>query len=274
MRPLIGLTAMLGLMACGTQIPDSGAGSSEAGQFNSQSYSQQQAARDAELQGTSFIPAGVISDEVTSTGQQSVASLNEPLNATGTSMVNAPAGAFGSTSRVASADPSDALARDTVAALAQTSPVSAQPLLNQSQPATAPQTVSGARGISNENSFDAVGNARSIEGDAQLIAQNRAQYQVVQPTALPSRTGSDQPNVVQYALSTNHAVGTTLYSRAGINKRARAERACAKYSSSDLAQSDFLAQGGPRRDRLGLDPDGDGFACAWNPQPFRAAVGG
>ena len=138
--------------------------------------------------------SGGSSDEVTSTGQQSVASLNEPLNATGTSMVNAPAGAFGSTSRVASAAPSDALARDTVAALAQTSPVSAQPLLNQSQPATVPQTVS--------------------------------------------------------------------------------ERACAKYSSSDLAQSDFLAQGGPRRDRLGLDPDGDGFACAWNPQPFRAAVGG
>ena len=38
------------------------------------------------------------------------------------------------------------------------------------------------------------------------------------------------------------------------------------------AQIDFLAKGGPERDRLGVDPDGDGYACAWNPAPFRAAV--
>ena len=25
------------------------------------------------------------------------------------------------------------------------------------------------------------------------------------------------------------------------------------------------------RDRMGLDPDGDGFACAWDPAPFRLA---
>ena len=31
----------------------------------------------------------------------------------------------------------------------------------------------------------------------------------------------------------------------------------------------FLEAGGPKRDRKGLDPDGDGFACAWDPRPFR-----
>ena len=31
-----------------------------------------------------------------------------------------------------------------------------------------------------------------------------------------------------------------------------------------------LERGGPQRDRLGVDPDGDGFACSWNPTPFRA----
>ena len=37
----------------------------------------------------------------------------------------------------------------------------------------------------------------------------------------------------------------------------------------DQAQQDFLAKGGPERDRMGVDPDGDGFACAWDPRPFR-----
>ena len=38
------------------------------------------------------------------------------------------------------------------------------------------------------------------------------------------------------------------------------------------AQQAFLEAGGPERDRKGLDPDGDGYACAWDPTPFRAAV--
>lgn len=272
MRFLIGATAILSLTACASQIPDSAAGIPDDGSgFGApQSYAQQQAAREAALQGSPVPPAGAISDEVTSTGPLSATQLGgAPLNATGTQVVNAPAGAFAPNGTVRAA--SDELARQTTAALAQTAQGDRQPVL---QTGAAPQTVSTTDGISNENNFDAVGNARSIDADAQLIAQNRAQYQVVQPTVLPSRSGTSEPNVVQYALSTNHAVGTTVYSRAGINKKARAARACAKYGSPDLAQADFLAKGGPRRDRLGLDPDGDGFACAWDPSPFRAAVGG
>jgi hypothetical protein len=33
-----------------------------------------------------------------------------------------------------------------------------------------------------------------------------------------------------------------------------------------------LANGGPERDKEGLDPDGDGFACGWDPRPFRSAL--
>ncbi len=50
------------------------------------------------------------------------------------------------------------------------------------------------------------------------------------------------------------------------------ERNCAKYGSPDLAQMAFLSKGGPKRDRMGLDPDGDGYACSWDPAPFRQAV--
>lgn len=138
----------------------------------------------------------------------------------------------------------------------------------------APQMVTNSAGISNENSFEAVSAERDIQDDAALIAQNRAQYQVVTPTQLPPRPDSNSPNIVAYALQTTNPVGTPLYERSGRYDGNRIGRACGQYNSSDLAQEAFLAGGGPQRDRKGLDPDGDGFACAWDPAPFRAARGG
>lgn len=153
------------------------------------------------------------------------------------------------------------IANQTAAALASTS----------SQP-SAPVAVS-SNGISNEQDFAAVSSSRSIQDDAALIQQNRQTYEVVAPTAVPQRGSDGQPNIVQYALTTTNPVGTQLHSRAGFNLQAKAQRNCAGYASPDQAQIDFLANGGPQRDRKGLDPDGDGFACGWDPSPFRSAVG-
>jgi hypothetical protein len=94
---------------------------------------------------------------------------------------------------------------------------------------------------------------------------------VVQPKDLPVRPGDTGPNIVEFALATTHAPGVQMYKRSGLSVRS-ANSACAKYSSSDQAQQDFLAKGGPDRDRMGVDPDGDGFACAWDPRPFRTAL--
>lgn len=137
----------------------------------------------------------------------------------------------------------------------------------------APEVVTNSAGISNENSFEAVSAERDIQDDAQLIAQNRAQYQVINPTDLPPRPDSSAPNIVAYAVQTTNPVGTPLYDRRGRFDGNRISRACGAYNSSDLAQEAFLAAGGPQKDRKGLDPDGDGFACAWDPAPFRAARG-
>jgi len=30
--------------------------------------------------------------------------------------------------------------------------------------------------------------------------------------------------------------------------------------------------GGPKMDPKGIDPDGDGFACYWDPKPFRSVL--
>ena len=49
----------------------------------------------------------------------------------------------------------------------------------------------------------------------------------------------------------------------------RSASACRRFSNADEAQRAFLANGGPQTDRGGLDPDGDGFACSWDPTPYR-----
>jgi len=78
------------------------------------------------------------------------------------------------------------------------------------------------------------------------------------------------PNLAAYALSVSNRPGESVYKRGGIHLTST-DKACAKYVSADQAQIAFLASGGPQRDRLNLDPDGDGFACAWDPTPFQTA---
>lgn len=137
----------------------------------------------------------------------------------------------------------------------------------------APAVLDGATGISQENSFDAVSGQRSIESDAARIAANRAQYQVIQPQALPERT-STGPNIVAYALSTSNPVGTKIYRRSSFNATNRYNRSCGKFRHQDQAQIAFLEAGGPKKDRGGMDPDGDGYACGWDPSVYRNVSGG
>jgi len=126
-------------------------------------------------------------------------------------------------------------------------------------------------GISDEQDFNAVAGRETIESDKQRIERNRANYVVIEPTALPERPGASGPNIVEYALSTSNPVGQQAYSRSAIRVTS-ADAACRRYASADLAQEAFLKAGGPDRDGKGLDPDGDGFACDWDPTPFRAAL--
>lgn len=126
--------------------------------------------------------------------------------------------------------------------------------------------------ISDEQSFSAVSARESIESDRARLEAQREQYTFVSPEPLPERVGDSGPNIVQYALGADNALGEARFRRLGVGSQMRMLRNCARYASSDLAQQAFLAAGGPQRDKLGLDPDGDGFACYWDPTPFRAAV--
>lgn len=104
------------------------------------------------------------------------------------------------------------------------------------------------------------------------------QNQVVQRDHVPQvqvdsvPQGAGGPNLFAYALSTTHAVGQQLHNRSHPLRWRRWESACAQYRTQDEAQEAFLAAGGPERDPNHLDPDGDGFACWWDPAPFRQAA--
>ena len=138
-------------------------------------------------------------------------------------------------------------------------------------PTNAAPALIGSGGLSDEQNFDAVAGRETIESDAQRRAAQAAARQQIAPTALPDRPSNVGPNIVEYALNAPNARGQEWYSRSLLTTQARFQRNCAAYATADEAQRDFLARGGPERDRLGLDPDGDGFACGWDPAPFIAA---
>ncbi len=125
--------------------------------------------------------------------------------------------------------------------------------------------------ISDEQDFEAVSSRETIESDRDRLQRQRDAFQLVGPEDLPSRPGGLGPNIVAYALSTTNDVGEPVYSRMGLFNESWHERVCARYGWSDRAQAAFLQAGGPERDLRGLDPDGDGFACNWDPGPFRIA---
>ncbi|WP_375186135.1 hypothetical protein [Pseudooceanicola sp.] len=249
-RPGLAALALIGLAACQPPVPDSGAG------VGFGDYAEYQRQREAQLSGRvaqSLPPASQIS--------------SEPLNATGGT-------------QSAAADTPEAIAAQTRAALdaangpADFTPGAATGEPLQASPSNPPPVAVNSVGISNENDFSAVDEQRSIAEDKALIERNRANYTQVQPEALPTRTDTG-PNIVAYALQTTHNPGVSQYRRSNLpGVEGRFQRACAKYASPDLAQTDFLKSGGPERDRKGVDPDGDGFACQWDPRPFRKAAGG
>lgn len=141
------------------------------------------------------------------------------------------------------------------------------------RPAQVPQADVNNPSISDENDFGAVSSRESIQSDAQRRAQQAALRTEVAPTALPTRSSDAGPNIVEYALNAPNRKGQEWYSRSLLSGQARFQRNCATYNSADAAQRDFLARGGPTRDPRGIDPDGDGFACGWDPAPFLLAAG-
>jgi len=223
--------------ACAPQVPNSGIG------FGSPEDFQARNARDAALAG----PAG-----------QPVTSLNPVVTTIPAQELRA--AGIGNGAPLSAINVGGAGAASTQAGQTDTETV-------------APEISTNNPSISDEQDFSAVASRESIQSDAERRAAQAAAREVIEPTALPTRSSGTGPNIVEYALNAPNVRGQEWYSRSLLSGQGRMQRNCARYNSPDAAQRDFLARGGPNRDPRGIDPDGDGFACGWDPAPFKLAAG-
>ncbi len=249
MRFLVASSAIVTLLAaCAGPVPDSGRG---VGFSNYSEFERQRAEREAALTGVPIVDENsaqptplnsgtITSDELAAVGIGQSQIVGAPLSA-----ISIPQPAP-ETGRIAGVE---------------ASPDNPAPEL-ASNPA-----------ISDEQDFSAVSSRESIESDAERRAAQAAARRQIEPTALPTRSDNTGPNIVAYALNAPNRKGQEWYSRSLLSGESRFQRNCASYNTPDDAQRDFLARGGPERDPRGIDPDGDGFACGWDPAPFRLAAG-
>ncbi|WP_445285986.1 hypothetical protein [Yoonia sp. 208BN28-4] len=252
MRKIVGPAMITALVAaCAQPVPDSGAG---VGFRDYAQYELERAQREAALTGNGSTTFGAPAP--VSTG---------PLSAI------PPAATPPANGGIASSE----LAQ---AGIGVQAPVTSGPLnATAPQPAAAPTAadlnLANNPGISDEQNFDAVSGRETIESDAERRAAQAAELIVVDPVPLPAQRADTGVNIVQYALNAPNVRGQEWYSRSILSGDTRFQRNCATYNNPDAAQRDFLSRGGPDRDPRGIDPDGDGFACGWDPAPFKLAAG-
>ncbi len=271
MRGFIALLAVGGLVACAPAVPDSNPDRGAGVGFGSYSeYQQRQLERDRALQGSSLPAAAPVTAQTLDPAGAQATPTAPVTTATPTPVQQALATRPVTVPRAGSTPvQTDDAAQIAAGARAALSNSSSEPV--QASPSNPAPTIVNNPGISDEQDFEAVSARQTIESDAERRARQAAQYQVIAPTAVPERAGSG-PNIIEYALSTRHAKGQQIVRRVGFNLANKNRRNCAGFESDDAAQEEFLRLGGPNRDRLALDPDGDGFACGWDPAPFRRAI--
>ena len=79
---------------------------------------------------------------------------------------------------------------------------------------------------------------------------------------------SDYVNVAKFARDSKNKKGEKIFTRLSFSIYDNWNE-CSKFKTKDEAQRKFLKDGGPYKDRFNLDPDGDGFACDWDPEIYR-----
>lgn len=243
MRLLFTALAATALAACQPTIPDSAAG---VGFQDYDSYVQE---REARLRGDSAQTQGD-------------ARAGQPLSAI-------PDARTGQDGAALDDDDGARIARDALAAIS--------PGRNGDDRAGAGDAVSNGRSaIENDQDYQEVlrreGEASDQDDFGAGARGGEDLLDPVIPQPIPEREGRDAPNIVAYALRTSNRVGEQIYDRSGLFAESRFQRNCAEYNTQEEAQEDFLRRGGPERDPRGLDPNGDGFACWWDPEPYRAAA--
>ncbi len=266
----LGLMGAFALSGCNAAAPNDVAAGVGFGDYAS--YEAAQEARRAQLRGE--IPPQTVRPPEPAPAVEIAETVIEPPQVAAVAQPAAPQPLVAAPVQTSAA--SDEVALRAAAAIeaaetapAQPEPAAATPVATASPRPSAP--VQSNPSISDEQDFEAVSARETIESDAERRTRMQEQLVVVQPTPVPARPAGIGPNVIEYALSTNNPVGTRVFSRSPF-RQARHEANCMAFRTPDLAQEAFLAAGGPQRDRQGLDPDGDGYACSWDPNTYRNAA--
>ena len=124
----------------------------------------------------------------------------------------------------------------------------------------------------NADSINLALDSQEVQERERAAAQARreaAQQQLVVVEPEPVPQADINANVVKFARETTHPVGTRRYNRPAFRDRLQSAAVCRRFDTADEAQRRFLANGGPDTDRFNLDPDGDGFACKFDPEKYR-----
>jgi hypothetical protein len=92
------------------------------------------------------------------------------------------------------------------------------------------------------------------------------------PSDLRNRAvGADRPDPINNALSTSHRLGMRRHCSTPTSP-IRHARTCLDVRTTDKAREWFMPKGGLACARRGLDPDGDGGVCGWDPSVCQAAA--
>ncbi|MDG2474569.1 MAG: hypothetical protein P8M50_04730 [Paracoccaceae bacterium] len=100
-----------------------------------------------------------------------------------------------------------------------------------------------------------------------LLLEAKKKRTVVEPNQTDDLDQKSEVNIALYARQNLNAVGNKIFNR--IQTKKNNSDPCLRFLSADDAQRFFLEKNGPDSDFWNLDPDGDGFACKWNPEQYR-----
>jgi hypothetical protein len=103
---------------------------------------------------------------------------------------------------------------------------------------------------------------------ATFLAETQKKRVVIEVDILDESIVESDINIAVYARKTENKIGEKLYRR--IRQPGKDVDPCFRFKASDDAQRYFLKKGGPKADFWELDPDGDGFACEWDPEQYRS----
>ena len=100
-----------------------------------------------------------------------------------------------------------------------------------------------------------------------FLSEARKKRIIITPEQIEETYQNSDINLARYARQASNLVGEKIYVR--LSKRNKKSDPCFRFISDDDSQRFFLEKGGPVKDLWNLDPDGDGFACKWNPDSYK-----